>query len=159
MGAEQGRPSYSVCGDLAVLAVAAHIFQVYSAPSDHLCVSAAGQNSASHQACGWRRYVHDSNNSLGRERGMFWFQWWSLVLRSFSSFSAVYQALYLDELTLSDLSEKIAVLYSISPQQITHIYQQHPNGIHILVSDEVRLLACRLLSRALDLWPSSKGLK
>ncbi|XP_029693499.1 transcription factor CP2-like protein 1 isoform X2 [Takifugu rubripes] len=49
----------------------------------------------------------------------------------------VYQALYLDELTLSDLSEKIAVLYSISPQQITHIYQQHPNGIHILVSDEV----------------------
>lgn len=77
---------------------------------------------------------------------MFWFQWCTLVLGSFlCSFSAVYQALYLDELTLSDLSEKIAVLYSLTPQQITHIYQQHPNGIHILVSDEVRPLACHLL--------------
>uniref|UniRef100_A0A3Q3FAV3 Transcription factor CP2-like 1 n=1 Tax=Labrus bergylta TaxID=56723 RepID=A0A3Q3FAV3_9LABR len=49
----------------------------------------------------------------------------------------VYHALYLEELTLLDLSEKIAMLYSITPQQITHIYRQNPSGIHVLVSDEV----------------------
>lgn len=49
----------------------------------------------------------------------------------------VYQGLYLEELTLLDLSEKIALLYGITPQQITHVYRQTPNGIHILVSDEV----------------------
>lgn len=52
---------------------------------------------------------------------------------------AVYHALYLEELTLLDLSEKIALLYSITPQQITHIYRQKSNGIHVLVSDEVSL--------------------
>ncbi|XP_071328571.1 transcription factor CP2-like protein 1 isoform X3 [Trachinotus anak] len=50
---------------------------------------------------------------------------------------AVYHALYLEELTLVDLSEKIAMLYSITPQQITHIYRQKPTGIHVLVSDEM----------------------
>lgn len=54
-------------------------------------------------------------------------------------FPAVYHALYLEELTLLDLSEKIAMLYSITPQQITHIYRQKPTGIHVLVSDEVSL--------------------
>ncbi|XP_072253919.1 transcription factor CP2-like protein 1 isoform X3 [Leuresthes tenuis] len=49
----------------------------------------------------------------------------------------IYHALYLEELTLLDLSEKIALLYSISPQQITHIYRQKPTGIHIVVSDEM----------------------
>ncbi|KAM3861757.1 transcription factor CP2-like protein 1 [Diretmus argenteus] len=49
----------------------------------------------------------------------------------------VYHALYLEELTLLDLSEKIAMLYSVTPQQITHIYRQGPSGIHILVSDEM----------------------
>ncbi|XP_068429206.1 transcription factor CP2-like protein 1 [Clinocottus analis] len=49
----------------------------------------------------------------------------------------IYQALYLEELTLLDLSEKISMLYSISPQQITHIYRQKPSGIHVLVSDEM----------------------
>ncbi|CAJ1078588.1 transcription factor CP2-like protein 1 [Xyrichtys novacula] len=49
----------------------------------------------------------------------------------------VYHALYLEELTLLDLSEKIALLYSITPQQITHIYRQKPSGIHVLVSDEM----------------------
>lgn len=52
---------------------------------------------------------------------------------------AVYHALYLEGLTLLDLSEKIAMLYSIAPQQITHIYRQKPSGIHVLVSDEVSL--------------------
>uniref|UniRef100_A0AAQ5ZXT9 Grh/CP2 DB domain-containing protein n=1 Tax=Amphiprion ocellaris TaxID=80972 RepID=A0AAQ5ZXT9_AMPOC len=55
----------------------------------------------------------------------------------FSVLPAVYHALYLEELTVVDLSEKIAMLYSITPQQITHIYRQKPTGIHILVSDEV----------------------
>uniref|UniRef100_A0A8D0AF07 Transcription factor CP2-like 1 n=1 Tax=Sander lucioperca TaxID=283035 RepID=A0A8D0AF07_SANLU len=52
-------------------------------------------------------------------------------------FPAVYHALYLEELTLLDLSKKIASLYSIPPQQITHIYRQKPSGIHVLVSDEM----------------------
>uniref|UniRef100_A0A3Q2NNY1 GRHL1/CP2 C-terminal domain-containing protein n=1 Tax=Fundulus heteroclitus TaxID=8078 RepID=A0A3Q2NNY1_FUNHE len=51
--------------------------------------------------------------------------------------SAVYHALYLEERTLVDLSEKIAGLYNITPQQISQIYQQKPTGIHILVSDEM----------------------
>uniref|UniRef100_A0A669EE62 Transcription factor CP2-like 1 n=1 Tax=Oreochromis niloticus TaxID=8128 RepID=A0A669EE62_ORENI len=51
--------------------------------------------------------------------------------------SKFYHALYLEELTLLDLSEKIATLYNITPQQITQIYRQKPTGIHILVSDEV----------------------
>ncbi|KAM6955451.1 transcription factor CP2-like protein 1 isoform 2-T2 [Lycodopsis pacificus] len=49
----------------------------------------------------------------------------------------IYHALYLEELTLLDLSEKIALLCSITPQQITHIYRQKPSGIHVLVSDEM----------------------
>ncbi|XP_030285374.1 transcription factor CP2-like [Sparus aurata] len=49
----------------------------------------------------------------------------------------IYHALYLEELTLLDLSEKIALLYSITLQQITHIYRQKSNGIHVLVSDEM----------------------
>lgn len=52
-------------------------------------------------------------------------------------FCAVYHALYLEERTLVDLSEKIAGLYNITPQQITQIYRQKSSGIHILVSDEV----------------------
>uniref|UniRef100_A0A665VY96 Transcription factor CP2-like 1 n=1 Tax=Echeneis naucrates TaxID=173247 RepID=A0A665VY96_ECHNA len=51
----------------------------------------------------------------------------------------IYHALYLEELTLLDLSEKIAMLFSITPQQITHIYRQKPTGIHVLVSDEVSI--------------------
>ncbi|KAM6934611.1 transcription factor CP2-like protein 1 [Xenentodon cancila] len=49
----------------------------------------------------------------------------------------IYHALYLEELTLMGLSEKIAMLFSITPQQITHIYRQKSTGIHILVSDEM----------------------
>lgn len=86
----------------------------------------------------------DTQKQLIRKRyakGIFWFQCESIVLRSFSPFlSAVYQALCLEELTLLDLSEKIAILYGITLQQITHVYRQTPSGIHILVSDEVRPL-------------------
>ncbi|MEQ2312824.1 hypothetical protein AMECASPLE_035190, partial [Ameca splendens] len=48
----------------------------------------------------------------------------------------VYHALYLEERTLLDLSEKIAGFYNITPQQITQIYIQKTTSIHILVSDE-----------------------
>lgn len=51
---------------------------------------------------------------------------------------AVYHAIFLEELTTLELMEKIANLYSISPQQINRIYRQGPTGIHVLVSNEVR---------------------
>ncbi|KAI4902573.1 hypothetical protein NFI96_033933 [Prochilodus magdalenae] len=50
----------------------------------------------------------------------------------------VYHALYLEDLTLLELTEKIANLYSVPARQICHVYRQGPTGIHILVSDEVR---------------------
>ncbi|XP_067891000.1 transcription factor CP2-like protein 1 isoform X3 [Heterodontus francisci] len=51
--------------------------------------------------------------------------------------SYVYHAIFLEELTAIELTEKIANLYSISPQQINQIYRQGPSGIHVLVSDEM----------------------
>lgn len=50
---------------------------------------------------------------------------------------AVYHAIYLEELTAAELTEKIAQLFSISPHQISQIYKQGPTGIHVLISDEV----------------------
>ncbi|KAF7241734.1 Transcription factor CP2-like protein 1 [Varanus komodoensis] len=50
---------------------------------------------------------------------------------------AVYHAIFLEELTTLELMEKIANLYSISPQQINRIYRQGPTGIHVLVSNEM----------------------
>ncbi|ETE70887.1 Transcription factor CP2-like protein 1, partial [Ophiophagus hannah] len=52
----------------------------------------------------------------------------------------IYHAIFLEELTTLELMEKIANLYSISPQQINRIYRQGPTGIHVLVSNEVRVL-------------------
>uniref|UniRef100_A0A8J8YQV9 Transcription factor CP2 n=1 Tax=Callithrix jacchus TaxID=9483 RepID=A0A8J8YQV9_CALJA len=49
----------------------------------------------------------------------------------------VYHAIYLEELTAVELTEKIAQLFSISPCQISQIYKQGPTGIHVLISDEV----------------------
>ncbi|XP_051882496.1 transcription factor CP2-like protein 1 isoform X2 [Pristis pectinata] len=49
----------------------------------------------------------------------------------------VYHAIFLEELTAVELTEKIAKMYSISPQQINQIYRQGPSGIHVLVSDEM----------------------
>ncbi|MBN3297663.1 TFCP2 factor, partial [Amia calva] len=51
----------------------------------------------------------------------------------------VYHAIYLEDLTATELTEKIAQLFSISPRQISQIYKQGPTGIHVLVSDEVRV--------------------
>uniref|UniRef100_A0A665W5E8 Transcription factor CP2 n=1 Tax=Echeneis naucrates TaxID=173247 RepID=A0A665W5E8_ECHNA len=50
----------------------------------------------------------------------------------------VYHAIYLEELTAGELTEKIAQLFNISPRQINQIFKQGPTGIHVLVSDEVR---------------------
>lgn len=49
----------------------------------------------------------------------------------------VYHAIYLEELTAVELTEKLAQLFSISPRQIIQIFKQGPTGIHVLVSDEV----------------------
>uniref|UniRef100_A0A668TM14 Grh/CP2 DB domain-containing protein n=1 Tax=Oreochromis aureus TaxID=47969 RepID=A0A668TM14_OREAU len=56
--------------------------------------------------------------------------------RLFTNFS-VYHAIYLEELTVTELTEKIAHLFSISPRQINQIFKQGPTGIHVLVSDEM----------------------
>ncbi|XP_061758593.1 transcription factor CP2 [Nerophis ophidion] len=49
----------------------------------------------------------------------------------------IYHAIYLEELTAVELTEKIAQLFNISPRQITQIFKQGPTGIHVLVSDEM----------------------
>ncbi|XP_076022764.1 transcription factor CP2 isoform X4 [Genypterus blacodes] len=49
----------------------------------------------------------------------------------------VYHAIYLEELTATELTEKIAQLFNISPRQINQIFKQGPTGIHVLVSDEM----------------------
>uniref|UniRef100_A0A8D1KLN3 Grh/CP2 DB domain-containing protein n=1 Tax=Sus scrofa TaxID=9823 RepID=A0A8D1KLN3_PIG len=49
----------------------------------------------------------------------------------------VYHAIFLEELTTLELIEKIANLYSISPQHIHRVYRQGPTGIHVVVSNEV----------------------
>lgn len=67
----------------------------------------------------------------------------SLLCLYCACFSKVYHALSLDHLTLFELTEKIAGLYSVPVQQICHIYRQGPMGIYVLVSDEVRLQSCQ----------------
>jgi transcription factor CP2-like protein len=54
---------------------------------------------------------------------------------------AVYHAIYLEDLTAVELTEKIAQLFNISPRQISQIFKQGPTGIHVLVSDEVWLVS------------------
>lgn len=49
----------------------------------------------------------------------------------------IYHALYLEDLTLLDLTDKLALLFNIAPQRIMHIYKQKSAGIHVLVTDEM----------------------
>lgn len=49
----------------------------------------------------------------------------------------MYHAIYLEELTAAELTEKLAQLFRVPAQQIQQIYKQGPTGIHVLVSDEV----------------------
>ncbi|NWS13144.1 TFCP2 factor, partial [Pachyramphus minor] len=58
-------------------------------------------------------------------------------LSHLSPLSPVYHALYLEELTAAELSEKLAQLFRVSSHQIQQIYKQGPTGIHVLVSDEM----------------------
>lgn len=58
----------------------------------------------------------------------------------------MYHAIYLEELTAVELTEKLAQLFSISSQQISQIYKQGPTGIHVLISDEVTASGCSLSS-------------
>uniref|UniRef100_A0A8C8CBH7 Grh/CP2 DB domain-containing protein n=1 Tax=Oncorhynchus tshawytscha TaxID=74940 RepID=A0A8C8CBH7_ONCTS len=51
--------------------------------------------------------------------------------------TAMYHAIYLEDLTAVELTEKIAQLFNISPRQISQIFKQGPTGIHVLVSDEM----------------------
>lgn len=53
----------------------------------------------------------------------------------------MYHAIFLEELTTLELIEKIANLYSISPQHIHRVYRQGPTGIHVVVSNEVSAVA------------------
>ncbi|KAG9349100.1 hypothetical protein JZ751_029420 [Albula glossodonta] len=58
----------------------------------------------------------------------------------------VYHALYLEDLTVVELTEKISNLYRISPQQISQVYRKGRNGIHVLVSDEMKTVMVTVLS-------------
>uniref|UniRef100_A0A8C6WKS6 Transcription factor CP2-like 1 n=1 Tax=Neogobius melanostomus TaxID=47308 RepID=A0A8C6WKS6_9GOBI len=49
----------------------------------------------------------------------------------------IYNALYLEDRTLLDLTDKLALLYNIAPQRIVHVYKQKSAGIHVLVTDEM----------------------
>lgn len=50
---------------------------------------------------------------------------------------ALYQELYLEELTASELTNKLAELLSLPANQIQQVSRQGPTGIHILVNDQV----------------------
>uniref|UniRef100_A0A2I3RK45 Transcription factor CP2 like 1 n=2 Tax=Pan TaxID=9596 RepID=A0A2I3RK45_PANTR len=65
----------------------------------------------------------------------------------------VYHAIFLEELTTLELIEKIANLYSISPQHIHRVYRQGPTGIHVVVSNEVRALTATSTSQAQAILP------
>uniref|UniRef100_A0A8C3QS89 Transcription factor CP2 n=1 Tax=Cyanoderma ruficeps TaxID=181631 RepID=A0A8C3QS89_9PASS len=61
----------------------------------------------------------------------------SLHLGWVTSPGLVYHAVYLEELTAAELTEKVAQLFRVPAQHIQHIYKQGPTGIHVLVSDEM----------------------
>uniref|UniRef100_A0A8D0KWV3 Grh/CP2 DB domain-containing protein n=1 Tax=Strix occidentalis caurina TaxID=311401 RepID=A0A8D0KWV3_STROC len=59
--------------------------------------------------------------------------------------SGLYQELHLEELTVAELSGKLAELLGLPVAQILRVSRQGPSGIHILVSDAVRTRG--------DTWP------
>ncbi|XP_072927488.1 transcription factor CP2-like protein 1 isoform X2 [Hemitrygon akajei] len=48
-----------------------------------------------------------------------------------------YKEIYLEDLTKAELTNKLAALFSISPNEILQIYRQGVAGIHILVGDQM----------------------
>lgn len=59
----------------------------------------------------------------------------------------VYHALYLEELTAAELIRKMASVCGLPLGTINQVYRQGPTGIHILLSDQVRMLPSRNLER------------
>uniref|UniRef100_A0A670YLK2 Grh/CP2 DB domain-containing protein n=1 Tax=Pseudonaja textilis TaxID=8673 RepID=A0A670YLK2_PSETE len=51
--------------------------------------------------------------------------------------SVIYQELYLEELTATELTNKLAELLSVPANQVQQVSKQGPTGIHILVNDQV----------------------
>ncbi|XP_075442454.1 upstream-binding protein 1 isoform X1 [Ascaphus truei] len=49
----------------------------------------------------------------------------------------VYHAIYLEEMTASEVTRKMAAVFNIPLHQISHVYRQGPTGIHIVVSDQM----------------------
>ncbi|XP_064411065.1 upstream-binding protein 1 isoform X2 [Latimeria chalumnae] len=49
----------------------------------------------------------------------------------------VYHAIYLEEMTASEVTRKIASVFNIPRHQINQMFRQGPTGIHILVSDQM----------------------
>ncbi|XP_061110787.1 upstream-binding protein 1 isoform X3 [Conger conger] len=49
----------------------------------------------------------------------------------------VYHALYLEEMTASELTRKIASVFNLPLSQISQVYRQGPTGIHIVLSDQM----------------------
>ena len=50
---------------------------------------------------------------------------------------SVYHAVYLDNLSVRTLGERVANLFSITGQQVLEIHMQGPSGIPVLVTDHV----------------------
>ncbi|KAH0626896.1 hypothetical protein JD844_002186 [Phrynosoma platyrhinos] len=50
---------------------------------------------------------------------------------------SIYQELYLEELTATELTNKLAELLSFPASQIQQVSRQGPTGIHILLSDQM----------------------
>lgn len=68
------------------------------------------------------------------------YSFFKLNSKDFFPLFIVYHAIYLEDLTAIELTEKLAQLFNISPRQISQIFKQGPTGIHVLVSDEVQFL-------------------
>uniref|UniRef100_A0A8C5PU01 Upstream-binding protein 1 n=1 Tax=Leptobrachium leishanense TaxID=445787 RepID=A0A8C5PU01_9ANUR len=58
---------------------------------------------------------------------------------AFNRIVLVYHALYLEDITASEVTRKMAAVFNIPLHQISHVYRQGPTGIHIVVSDQVFL--------------------
>lgn len=54
----------------------------------------------------------------------------------------LYQELHLEELTVAELTGKLAEMLGLPVGQILQVSRQGPSGIHILVSDTVRTRGC-----------------
>ena len=65
---------------------------------------------------------------------------------------SAYHALYLEDVTVSTLVEKIANLYSITSEHILETFMYGPGSIMILVNDEVKKYAEQLFKFLLYLY-------